>query len=123
VIFWAIGVSGNRDGGSRQATDAIEKCLPNNRPICDEWPMTAPADIEAAILALLAEAGERRTVSPTDAARRLKPGLQWHGLMPSVRRAAIKLALAGRILITRKGKPVDPNDFKGVYRLGRPRHD
>ena len=85
--------------------------------------MTAPADIEAVIFALLAEAGEGRTVSPTDAARRLKPGPQWHLLMPAVRRAAIKLALAGRIVILRKGKPVDPNDFKGVYRLGLPRHD
>jgi hypothetical protein len=33
------------------------------------------------------------------------------------------LALAGRLVIYRKGKPVDPNDFKGVYRLGLPRHD
>jgi hypothetical protein len=26
-------------------------------------------------------------------------------------------------VIYRKGKPVDPNDFRGVYRLGLPRHD
>ena len=31
--------------------------------------------------------------------------------------------LAGRLVIYRKGKPVDPNDFKGVYRLGLPRQD
>jgi len=35
-----------------------------------------------------------------------------------VRRAAVKLALGGRLIIYRKGKPVDPNDFRGVYRLG-----
>jgi len=29
-----------------------------------------------------------------------------------------QLALAGRLIIYRKGKPVDPNDFRGVYRLG-----
>jgi hypothetical protein len=40
--------------------------------------------------------------------------------MPAVRRAAVKLALAGRLVIYRKGRPVDPNDFKGVYRLGPP---
>jgi hypothetical protein len=81
-------------------------------------PAAEPAEIEATILRLLDAAGTGRTVSPTDAARALVPGAQWHVLMPAVRRAAIKLALAGRIVITRKGKPVDPNDFKGVYRLG-----
>ena len=84
---------------------------------------TAQAEIEAAILRLLDEAGAGRTVNPTDAARALKPGPEWHLLMPGVRRAAVNLALAGRIMIYRKGKPVDPNDFKGVYRLGLPRKD
>ena len=82
-----------------------------------------PAAVEAAILRLLAEAARGKTVSPTDAARLLKPDAQWHLLMPAVRGAAVKLALAGAIVIYRKGKPVDPNDFKGVYRLGLPRHD
>jgi hypothetical protein len=82
-----------------------------------------PARIETAILALLAAAGAGRTVSPTDAARALEPGADWHLLMPAVRRAAVKLALDGRIVITRKGRPIDPNDFKGVYRLGLPRQD
>jgi hypothetical protein len=27
---------------------------------------------------------------------------------------------AGRIVILRKGRPVDPDDFKGVYRLSLP---
>jgi hypothetical protein len=36
---------------------------------------------------------------------------------------AVRLALDGRITIYRKGKPVDPNDFKGVYRLGLTRQD
>jgi hypothetical protein len=84
---------------------------------------SAQGDIEAAILSLVDQAGAGRTVNPTDAARALKPGPEWHVLMPGVRRAAIKLALAGRIVIYRKGKPVDPNDFRGVYRLGLPRPD
>jgi hypothetical protein len=83
----------------------------------------APADIEATIERMLDEAGAGKTVGPADAARALKPGAEWHVLMPAVRRAAIKLALAGRLTIYRKGKPVDPNDFKGVYRLGRPPRD
>jgi Protein of unknown function (DUF3253) len=35
----------------------------------------------------------------------------------------VKLALDGRLVIYRKGKPADPNDFKGVYRLCLPRQD
>ena len=79
--------------------------------------------VEGAILRLLAEAGAGKTVSPTDAARILVTGTEWHLAMPPIRRAAVKLALAGRIVILRKGKPVDPNDFKGVYRLALPRQD
>ena len=86
--------------------------------------MPSPAeDIEAAILRLLDEAGAGKTVSPTDAARALTDGSEWNVQMPGVRRAAIKLALDGRLVIYRKGKPADPNDFKGVYRLGLARQD
>jgi hypothetical protein len=44
--------------------------------------------------------------------------LAWPAHLQEVRRTAIKLALEGRIAIYRKGKVVDPTDFKGVYRLG-----
>ena len=40
--------------------------------------------------------------------------------MQPVRRAAVRLMKAGRIVILRKGRPVDPDDFRGVYRLGLP---
>jgi hypothetical protein len=83
----------------------------------------ATDEIQQTIVHLLNGAGPGRTVSPTDVARVLKPGPEWHVLMPAVRRAAVGLALAGQLVITRKGKPVDPSDFKGVYRLGLPRHD
>ena len=33
------------------------------------------------------------------------------------------LAEQGRLIILRKGKPVDPRDFRGVYRLTAPRQD
>ena len=81
------------------------------------------ADIEAAILRILAAAGPEHSASPTEAARALDPSPQWHKLMPAIRRSAVKLALEGRLVIYRKGKPVDPTDFKGVYRLGLPRQD
>jgi hypothetical protein len=37
--------------------------------------------------------------------------------MPDVRRAAVRLMKQGRLVILRKGRPVDPDDFRGVYRL------
>jgi len=82
-----------------------------------------PAEVEATILRLLTEAGNGKTISPTDVALVFEPGANWHLLMTPVRRAAVKLALGGQIVIYRKGKPADPEDFKGVYRLGLPRHD
>jgi hypothetical protein len=82
-----------------------------------------PAGVEATILRLLAEAGGGKTISPTDVALVFEPGANWHLLMTPVRRASVKLALAGQIVIYRKGRPADPEDFKGVYRLGLPRHD
>jgi hypothetical protein len=80
-----------------------------------------PAAVEAAILRLASEAGANRSISPMDAARTLADDDKWQALLPAIRRAAIKLALEGHLVIYRKGKPVDPNDFKGVYRLGLPR--
>jgi hypothetical protein len=82
-----------------------------------------PALVETTVLRLLAERGAGKTISPAEAATALTVGPDWHLAMAPVRRAAIKLALTGQIVIYRKGKPVDPNDFKGVYRLGLPRHD
>ena len=88
--------------------------------------MTADsALIEETILRLAAERGDGRTLCPSEAARALggdKPD-GWGPLMQPVRRVAVALAEAGRIVIYRKGKPVDPRDFKGVYRLGLPRHN
>ena len=83
-----------------------------------------PADIETTILRLLAERDDGKTISATDVARALAGAdTDWHLRMTPVRRVAVKLALAGRVVIYRKGKTVDPNDFKGVYRLGLPRQD
>ena len=84
-----------------------------------------PAAIEAALLRLIAERGPGKSVDPTEAARALggdHPD-QWGPLMQPIRRAAVALAEQGRLVITRKGKPVDPRDFKGVYRLTAPRLD
>jgi hypothetical protein len=81
-----------------------------------------PEEIEARILAALAERGQGRTVGPADVARALggdRPD-GWGPLMQPVRRAAVRLMKDGRIVILRKGRPVDPDDFRGVYRLALP---
>jgi Protein of unknown function (DUF3253) len=84
--------------------------------------------LEGTIFALCNEAGIARTICPTDAASayaaaRGEDSLGWRSHLSQVRSAAIRLAEAGRIVIYRKGKPVDPRDFRGVYRLGLPRSD
>lgn len=84
---------------------------------------TDPSVVEAAILNVLAERPPGKTVAPEEVARALASADDWHQHLTGVRRAAVKLALDGRLVIYRKGKPVDPADFKGVYRLGLPRQD
>ena len=44
----------------------------------------------------------------------------WRLLMTPIRAVAIRLTEAGEASIHRKGRSVDPRDFKGVYRIGRP---
>jgi hypothetical protein len=81
--------------------------------------------IEALLLRLVAERGPDKTIDPTEAARALGGNHpdQWGPLMQPIRRVAVALAEQGRLVILRKGKPVDPRAFKGVYRLGAPRQD
>jgi hypothetical protein len=81
------------------------------------------AAIETTIRRLLAGRETDGTLAPTDLAQALTADPDWQSLLPMVRRAAVDLALAGRLVIYRKGKPVDPADFKGVWRMGLPRHD
>lgn len=66
-----------------------------------------------------------KTICPSEVARSFAdPGSQdWRGLMPKIRAAAVHLALERRLVITRKGKPADPQSFRGVYRLRLPKPD
>ncbi|MCB5175682.1 MULTISPECIES: DUF3253 domain-containing protein [Microvirga] len=81
-----------------------------------------PDDIEAAMLSLLNERGTGRNLDPTEVARAVggdKPD-EWGPLMQPVRQVAVRLMKEGRIVILRKGRPVDPDDFRGIYRLTLP---
>lgn len=96
-----------------------------SKPDADTPRAALPAEEEVSrtILSLAAETGDAGTVSPTEVAQALLPPDQWQRALPLVRRVAVSLAREGRLMIFRKGKPVDPEEFRGVYRLGLPRND
>ncbi|KPP80528.1 MAG: hypothetical protein HLUCCA04_12815 [Oceanicaulis sp. HLUCCA04] len=75
--------------------------------------------IESAILALVEQRGAGKSICPSEAARAVWPEV-WQNRMRQVRNVAVGMARKGEIAILRKGKPVDPDDFKGVYRLSLP---
>lgn len=83
------------------------------------------SQLEQAMLAQAAERGPEKTLCPSDVARAIGGSHPdgWGPLMQPIRRIAVRLAKEGRLVITRKGRPVDPDDFRGVYRLGLPRED
>ncbi len=85
----------------------------------------SPEEIEAVILRLVRERGPEKSICPSEAAREIGGPHPdgWGPLMIPVRRVAVRLAQEGRLVVLRKGKPVDPADFKGVYRLALPRLD
>lgn len=89
-------------------------------------PVSVPSPAAQVILSLVRERGADKTICPSEAARVLGGSSSpdsWSGFMHPVRQAAIMLAEQGFVVIYRKGKPVDPRNFKGVYRIGLPRND
>ena len=80
----------------------------------------AAAQIEETMIALVEKRGEGKTICPSEVARAIageRPDA-WGRLMQPVRKVAVRLTKEGRVAILRKGKPADPDDFKGVYRIG-----
>jgi hypothetical protein len=74
--------------------------------------------IAGEILARTAARGADRTFCPSEVARALAD--DWRPLMPDVRAVAAELADQGRVVVTQKGRPVDPRTARGPVRLGRP---
>jgi hypothetical protein len=79
--------------------------------------------IETAIFEKLAKADPKgvggKSIEPADVAKEMQPE-QWQRMLPKVRHCALALMRQGKLTITKKGKPVDPNAFKGVIRLRLP---
>ena len=87
--------------------------------------MTDPSalpTIRDALVSLAIGRGTGKTFCPSEVARLIGGPHPdgWGPLMQPIRKEAIALALDGQIVIFRKGRPVDPMDFKGVYRIGLP---
>lgn len=75
--------------------------------------------VEEAIFSVLERLGPGKSACPTDVARLVDPE-DFRRALPKVRSAAVGLARQGRLTITRKGRPVDPDAFKGVWRMKAP---
>lgn len=75
--------------------------------------------IETSIFGMLAKRDPGKSICPSEVAKELQPE-QWQRMMPKVRAVALGLMREGRLTITKKGKAVDPNGFKGVIRLRLP---
>ena len=74
-------------------------------------------ELEAAILGLLAERGEGKTICPSEAARAVAGEDAWEGLMEAARAAGRRLVDEGRIVITQGGRVVDGSTAKGAIRF------
>jgi len=95
---------------------------PGEAPAAGEGTASAGAGgnrVQAAIRELVARRGAGKTICPTEAAKAVSAE-KWRSVLGDVRAEAVRLARAGEIAIYRKGRPVDPDGFKGVYRLGLP---
>ena len=72
--------------------------------------------IETAILNKIASLEPGKSIEPAEVAKELQPE-QWQRMLPKVRAIALHLMRQGKLTITKKGKPVDPDNFRGVTRL------
>jgi hypothetical protein len=76
--------------------------------------MTTP--IQDTILSQLAAVAAGKSIDPMSVAKAIQPE-RWQRVLGHVRTNAIELAREGKIVILRHNKPVNPEQFRGVYRL------
>jgi len=95
--------------------------LPADQFVDQESPIEGPTTdpdqaLESAILDLLQQRGPGKTICPSDAARQVDPD-RWRNLLEKTREAARRLVARGDIVITQRGRIVDPENTKGAIRL------
>jgi hypothetical protein len=72
--------------------------------------------VEETLFALLSQVRKGDSLNPNDVAKAID-ATQWRRELPKVRAVIIGLARQGRLEVLRKGKPIEPEGFKGVYRV------
>jgi DNA-binding transcriptional regulator PaaX len=72
--------------------------------------------LEVAIMELLSRRGPGKTICPSEAARLVDPS-GWKELMDKARAAVQRLVAQGEIVVTQRGKIVDPSQVNGPIRL------
>ena len=83
-------------------------------------------NVEDALFELLEGLPTGKSVTPEQVARAANPVARaanpenWRRVLAQVKGVAVGLARQGRVVILRKGKPVNPEGLKGVYRLKAP---
>lgn len=75
--------------------------------------------LETAILSVLAMRADDATICPSEAARLVCGEGDWHDLNEEARSAARRLQVKGLVMISQRGKPVDPSTAKGPIRIGK----
>lgn len=83
--------------------------------------MTDDTAIEAELLRQVTARGAEKSICPSEVARALSE--TWQPLLGRVRAIAVRLSVEGRIEVLRKGKPVEPDEVRGVIRLRLARTD
>lgn len=79
------------------------------------------AALESAILSLLAARRRGATICPSDAARQVGGDDEnaWRPLMEPARAAARRLVAGEQVVITQKGRVIDPSTARGPIRIRR----
>lgn len=72
--------------------------------------------IEETLLSLLSQVRKGESISPNDVAKAVSTD-NWQRELPKVRAVITSLVRQGRIELVRKGKPVELEGIKGIYRL------
>ncbi len=75
--------------------------------------------IRDVLLLMAAESPSGKPIGPDAIARAIagKNEKVWRRLMKPVKDEAVRLAKDGKVILLRKGKPVDPDRLRGLYRI------
>lgn len=75
--------------------------------------------IRDVLLLMAVESPSGKPIGPDAVARAIagKDEKVWRRLMKPIKDEAVRLAKDGKVILVRKGKPVDPDRVRGLYRI------